>query len=122
MDVQTVIATRLDGSLVTWDAPAHPGEVVVLYATGLGETVPPVIYSNIATGPAPIKQLADFKVMLDGAVVDSSFVLYVGIAPGFGGLYQINLRLPDALGENPEIQIGVAAALSPSGLKLPVKR
>jgi len=120
-DVQTVIATRLDGSLVTLDAPARPGDVIVLYATGLGETVPPVIYANIASTTAPLKQLADFKVLLDGAALHTSLVLYAGVAPGFAGLYQINLRLPDAAGANPQVQIGLADALSPTGLTLPLK-
>jgi uncharacterized protein (TIGR03437 family) len=121
MDAQTVIATRLDGSLVTVDAPARPRDLIVLYATGLGDTQPPPIDSNIATTAAPLRQLADFKMMLDGAVVDRSLILYAGLAPGFAGLYQINLRLPDAVGGNPQIQIGLADAISPGGLKLPVK-
>jgi uncharacterized protein (TIGR03437 family) len=121
VDTQTVIATRLDGSLVTADAPARPRDVIVLYATGLGDTLPPPIYANIATMAAPLKQMADFKVLLDGVAVDRSLILYAGLAPGFAGLYQINVRLPDAVGGNPQIQIGLVDAISPTGLKLPVK-
>jgi len=121
MDAQTVIATGLDGSLVTADAPARPGDVIVLYATGLGDTLPPPILANIATTAAPLRQIADFNVLLDGVAVDRSLILYAGLAPGFAGLYQINLRLPDGAGGNPQIQIGLADAISPPGLKLPVK-
>jgi uncharacterized protein (TIGR03437 family) len=121
IDGQTVIATRLDGSLVTADAPARPRDVIVLYATGLGDTQPPPIDSNIATTAAPLRQMADFKVLLDSVVVDRSLILYAGLAPGFAGLYQINVRLPDGVGGNPQIQIGLADAISPAGLKLPVK-
>jgi len=121
LDTQTVIATRLDGSLVTGDAPARPRDVMVLYATGLGDTQPPPIDSNIATTAAPLKQIADFKVLLDGVAVDRSLILYAGLAPGFAGLYQINLRLPDGVGGNPQIQIGLVDTISPAGLKLPVK-
>jgi uncharacterized protein (TIGR03437 family) len=120
-DAQTVIATRLDGSLVTADAPARPGDVIVLYATGLGDTQPPPILANIATMAAPLRQMADFKVLLDGAAVDRTLILYAGLAPGFAGLYQINVRLPDGVGGNPQIQIGLADVISPLGLKLPVK-
>src|SRR5260370_1379398 len=121
LDAQTVIATRVDASLVTSNAPARPGDLIVLYATGLGDTVPPVIYANVAATAAPLKQLSDFKVLLDGVALDASLVLYAGIAPGFAGLYQINLRLPNGVGANPQIQIGLADALSPAGLTLPLK-
>jgi uncharacterized protein (TIGR03437 family) len=121
LDVQTVIAVRLDGSLVTSDAPARPRDIIVIYATGLGDTVPAEIFGNVAAMAAPLKQLADFKLLLDGVAVDRSLVLYAGIAPGFAGLYQINLRLPDGVGSNPQIQIGLADAHSPAGLILPLK-
>ena len=120
-DAQTVIATRLDGSLVTAEAPARPRDVIVFYATGLGDTLPPPINSNIATSAAPLKDIAGFKVLLDGVSVDRSLILYAGLAPGFAGLYQINVRLPDGLGSDPQIQIALPDAISPLGLKLSVK-
>jgi uncharacterized protein (TIGR03437 family) len=121
LDAQTVIATRLDGSLVKAAAPARPSDLVILYATGLGDTQPPPIDSNIATTAAPLRQMDDFKVLLDGVAVDRGLILYAGLAPGFAGLYQINVRLPDAVGGNPQIQIGLADAISPGGLKLAVR-
>lgn len=121
IDAQTVIATRLDGSLVTGDTPARPRDLVILYATGLGDTQPPPIDSNLVTTAAPLRQIADFNVLLDGAAVDRSLILYAGLAPGFAGLYQINLRLPDGVGGNPQIQLGLPDAISPAGLRLPVK-
>ena len=121
LDPQTVIAVRLDGSLITQDVPAKPNDIVVLYATGLGQTVPAAIYSTIMTGAAPILNLPEFAVLLDGAAVDRGMVLYAGAAPGFAGLYQINLLLPPGTGVNPQIQIGVGSALSPANLTLPVK-
>jgi len=36
-----VLAAHLDGRVITADAPGRRGEVVVIYATGLGPTVPP---------------------------------------------------------------------------------
>lgn len=120
LDATTAVATHLDGTVVTADAPAHPGEIVTLWATGLGDTVPPIIYRNIATQAAPLDRLADFTLLLDGAAVDPTLVLYAGIAPGFAGLYQINLRLPASVGPDPQVQIGVGDAVSPTGVLLPV--
>ena len=120
LDAQTVIATRLDGSLVTAAAPAHPGEFLTFYATGLGDTVPPVVYRYVPQNPAPLQRLADFQVLLDGIPVERSLVLYAGIAPGFAGLYQVNVQIPNSAGQNPQVQIGLGSELSPSGLMLPL--
>ncbi len=116
----TVIATHTDGSLLNAAAPASPGEVVVLYAVGLGRTSPDVLSGQASSGAIPILHLKDFSVLLDNVAVDRSRILYAGIAPGFAGLYQINLRLPASLSENPEIRVFIGAQSSPSFLKLPV--
>ena len=121
LDAQNAIATRADGSLITPDAPAKPGDVVVLYATGLGQTLPPAVYSLIPKQAASIIALADFTVSFDGVVADPGLVFYAGVAPGFGGLYQINLKLPGWVGPNPRIVIGLAGALSAPGVTLPVQ-
>jgi uncharacterized protein (TIGR03437 family) len=121
LDTQNAIATEADGSLITPAAPAKPGDVIVLYATGLGQTMPPVVYSLIPKAAASLTQIVSFTVTLDGVAVDPSAVAYAGIAPDFGGLYQINLILPASVGPNPQIRIGFAGSLSPSGVTLPVQ-
>jgi uncharacterized protein (TIGR03437 family) len=121
LDQQNVIATRPDGSLITTSAPAQPGDTVVLYATGLGQTAPPAVYGMLPTQAAILKPGGDFSVQLDGSAVDASAVSYAGVAPGFAGLYQINLTLPASTGGNPEIRIGLAGSSSPSGLRLAVQ-
>ena len=120
LDLVNAVATRHDGSVITPSHPAKAGDVVVLYATGLGQTVPPAGYGELPTAAAPLARIADFKVRIDGTAVDPSAVLYAGIAPGFAGLYQINVRLPTATGANPELRISVGAAISIPGVKLPV--
>ena len=118
---QLAIATRADGALVTPAAPASPGDVIVLYATGLGQTAPPILYSMIPKAAASLTQMASFSVQLDGVPVDPSAIAYAGVAPGFGGLYQINLILPASVGQNPQIVIGFPDSLSPSGVTIPVQ-
>jgi uncharacterized protein (TIGR03437 family) len=63
----------------------------------------------------------DFQVYLDGTPLDPSKVLYAGLTPGWPGLYQIDLVLPDDAGPNPEIRVAIGAQVSASGLKLAVK-
>ena len=120
LDQQNVIATRADWSLITPAAPAKPGDVVVLFATGLGHTVPPASYGELPSVPAPLAMLSDFEVLLDGNTVDPSDIAYAGVAPGFSGLYQINVTLPAPTGANPEIRIAVGAAVSVAGLHIAV--
>ena len=120
LDSATVLATHLNGSMVTADAPAHAGEVIVLYATGLGPTVPAAIPNQIPTSLAVIAA-RDFQVQLNGVAVDRGQVLYAGVVPGYAGLYQINLRVPGDAPRNPEVRVGTNGRMSPAGLYLPVQ-
>lgn len=119
LDPEFTVATRPDGSVVTPDNPARPGDVIVLYATGLGRTSPRAEAGQIATTAARVTS-PGFRLLLDGSDVDRERAFYVGLTPGFAGLYQINLRLPENLVENPSIRIGFGDQLSPEGLKLPL--
>jgi len=120
LDRTTALATRSDG-VINWDQPARPGEVIVLYATGLGPTVPRFDYNEIPRQAAWVARPDRFRLLLDGQPLPAEQVLYVGVAPGFAGLYQINVRLPDACPVDPEIQIEMAGRVSPRGLRLPLR-
>jgi uncharacterized protein (TIGR03437 family) len=119
LDETTVIATRPDGSLIDKDAPARAGDVIVLYGTGLGPTEPEAVYGVLPTRAAPIKRIAEFQVFLNDEVIDASRILYAGVTPGYAGLYQVNLRLPDKLDENPRIRLAIGPRESPPGVRLP---
>jgi uncharacterized protein (TIGR03437 family) len=115
----TAIATHLDGALVSTAAPATAGEIVTLWATGLGSTNPELEDGVLPAAAQPLSQMNLFEIQINGAALDSSATLYAGVAPGYAGLYQVNVQLPDPLPANPEIRLGVAGTLSPSGLILP---
>jgi len=121
LDVHTAVATEPDGSVLTAAAPAAPGDIVILYATGLGQTNPPVESGVLPTQAAPLVDIGKFSVVLNGVAVNPSAISYAGIAPGFAGLYQINVRLPASTGANPQIRIGLGGILSPTGISLPVR-
>lgn len=121
LDPETAIAVRADGSVASSENPARPGEVIVLYATGLGEPVLPLEAGEIPRLPLPLKRLSELNVFLDGVPVDPKRILYAGVTPGFAGLYQINLRLPETTADRPEVRVAIAEEMSPSGLYLPVQ-
>jgi uncharacterized protein (TIGR03437 family) len=108
------IATHLDGSLVTKDAPTGVGETIVLWATGLG-----CIQNQDAgddgvrpAGPQWLCNMDQFSVSLGGTPVDHSLILYAGVAPGYPGLYQVNLKMPDHFPPDPEIRLAVGSSVS----------
>ncbi len=121
LDARTVIAAHADSRVITVDSPAAGGELIVLYATGLGVTVPKPAYGEIPSGPASLADLANFAVHLDGVKVDAKRIAYAGAAPGFAGLYQINLQLPTDVGPDPEIRVTAGGVSSPEGLHLPLR-
>lgn len=120
LDLQNAVATEADGSVLTPAMPAKPGDIVILYATGLGAVAPPAIYGQVPAAAASLVSGANLSILLDGAAVDPSAIDYAGVAPGFAGLYQINLTLPLSTGSNPEIRLQLDGAISIAGVHLPV--
>ncbi len=112
-------AAQLAGCLVSGEFPASPGETIVLYAAGLGHTSPNTQSGLLARQPAQIASLANLEIVLDGNAVPPQNILYAGLTPGFAGLYQINLRLPDSFAPNPVIQIVIGSDSSPATVQLP---
>lgn len=112
------VATHLDGSLVSGTQPAHGDEWIVVYATGLGRTVPDALNYTPAEGVAPLVDMADFSVSLNGQPVDPSRVYYAGLTPGYAGLYQVNVKVPQAPPSNPEIRVSAGGQASAAGTQL----
>ena len=94
-----------DLSWITAIAPARPGGEVLLYATGLGQTVPPQLNRRVVSERSAIEGLAGFQVVVGEEVLDPSQVVYAGVTPGMAGLYEIRFVLPRSAGEDPEIGI-----------------
>jgi uncharacterized protein (TIGR03437 family) len=119
VSASTVVATHLDGSVVTSGAPASAGEIINLWATGLGNTNPELEDGALPPAAQWLSQLDQFGIWINGAAIDPSLILYAGVAPGYAGLYQVNVRLPDPLPANPEVRMALGTSVSPAGLTLP---
>jgi uncharacterized protein (TIGR03437 family) len=91
----SVTAVNPDGSLNSLLHPAPKGQFVTVYATGLGAVTP-----ALATGKTPSFSPPSTTIFPVAAEVDglSTNVQFAGAAPGFPGLYQINLQIPAAAG------------------------
>ena len=110
-----------NGAMVTPDAPAHSGDTIVLYGTGLGHTQPNPAPGEIAPTAANIANASTLNVLLDGMPIDSSLIKYAGLTPSSTGLYQINFILPEGLSSDVEIRVSDAGQTSAAGLKLAVR-
>jgi uncharacterized protein (TIGR03437 family) len=94
------IVAHADGTVVSRESPGKPGEIVVIYAWGLGSTIPGIKSGNLTPTPAPVvEQLIqvrfDFTANAapSGTFGTASFATGY-LTPGFVGLYQVNIQLP----------------------------
>ena len=73
-----------DGTINTPNTPATRGQYISIYCTGLGATA---LKAGLQTVAAPV------TAVVNGVTLPASFA---GMAPGFPGLYQVNLQIPAA--------------------------
>jgi uncharacterized protein (TIGR03437 family) len=95
------------GALVTDDNPAVPGEIVYLYATGLGATVP----ANISTGEITPAGDTNPPVTAVDSILNagtSANILSATLVPGLLGVYMVSFELSDALTTNLLTQTTIA--------------
>jgi uncharacterized protein (TIGR03437 family) len=91
-DYRPITAAACDSGVC--DDAAHPGEVILLYATGLGAVENQPANGSPAPGSPLAKASAEITVTIGGM---NATVLYAGLAPDFVGLYQINVEVPRGL-------------------------
>ncbi len=96
--------------LVNAAAPATAGNTVAVYATGLGATSPTVASGVAAPGTEPLARVATpVTALVDGK---PALVSFAGLAPGYVGLYQVNVQIPTGVSTGPAISL----ILSQSGV------
>jgi uncharacterized protein (TIGR03437 family) len=96
--------------------PAKRGDTVTIYALGLGATNPTVA-DGAASPSSPLASTPLPTVIIGGGFTGTASdgtVIFSGLAPGFVGLYQINVTIPqDApLGNAVALEIQLASATS----------
>jgi uncharacterized protein (TIGR03437 family) len=92
--------------------PAKVGDVLVVYATGLGAVMgtPPADGAN--TGGATISNLVTPQVLIGGV---SAKVIFAGLSPQFVGVNQLNIVVPNvAPGDSVPLQIMAGGITSPA--------
>ena len=125
---QYAVATRQDFSWAvkngtfsgTTTVPAKPGDVIILWGTGFGPTAP----ATPAGVQVPSDQIyATANPVTVTVGTQPAQVIYAVLAPGFAGLYQVAIQVPDGApnGDLPVVAT-VNGVSSPSGVTLTVQK
>jgi uncharacterized protein (TIGR03437 family) len=101
------------GSIVDAASPAHAGDYLLVFATGLGAvtTTPP---TGAAAPSNPLSRLIVYPTATVGGV--PAPVSFAGLAPGYVGLYQVNVQVPPGVtaGDAVPVVLSVGATASNS--------
>jgi uncharacterized protein (TIGR03437 family) len=116
-----VVATRQDFTYAakagtfagSTTVPAKPGDVLILWGTGFGPTIPAApsgvsipTTGSFSTASAPTVTVNNIPAIVYGAA----------LAPGSAGLYQIAIQVPTSLADGDwQIQATIGSVASPAG-------
>ena len=106
-----------DGSLVTAARPARRDQQYTMYAVGMGLPVKTRLVGGAPAPASPPAETVDASVYFgDPRYAQSEVIVeWSGLAPGFVGLYQLNLRVPGfhMRGDKLPVSINVGGVSSP---------
>jgi uncharacterized protein (TIGR03437 family) len=105
----TLCCANIAGALITDDNPAQPGEIITLYATGLGQ-LDDNSKGYVWTGHAwqgPAASTTAQEVTASAGTMSAN-VLYSSLVPGTVGLYRVDLMLNPGVATNPKTQVTIS--------------
>jgi uncharacterized protein (TIGR03437 family) len=115
-----------DTSVVPSGVSAAPGDIIVLYGTGFGDTNPSYGPGQFALQLAPL--VNPISVTIGGVTVSGSHdILYAGLAPdptrkgNAPGLYQVNVRVPSVPDGDQPITVTVGSSSTQGQVTIPIK-
>lgn len=113
------VILNADLSVNSASRPSEKGSVVVIYATGEGQTNPGGVDGQLANSTYP-KPARNVTVNIGGQAAE---ILYAGAAPTLvAGVMQINARIPaNALSGDVAVEVVVGTAKSQPGITVAVK-
>lgn len=108
-----VIALNQDGTLNSAVNAARGGSFLTLFLTGQGPVDPPVASGLPGPSNPPAQVTLPVLAEIGGQQVEIQFL---GLAPGFVGLAQANLRVPAGLAGNLTVRLTIGGVVSNSGV------
>lgn len=102
-------AINQDGTLNSPDNPAQAGSIISVYFTGQGLVDRPVNSGAAAPGDQVSNTVAPTSATIGGVPAS---VMFSGLAPGFVGLGQVNLLIPNLPAGNPQVIVTIGGVAS----------
>jgi uncharacterized protein (TIGR03437 family) len=106
-----IVTNALTGKLINAANPAHAGDYLVVYTTGLG----PVHDTNGNPGPAVGALAPTTTIYYTNSTVTATLggvstpVVFSGLTPTFADLYQINIQVPTGVTPGNAVPLSVTA-------------
>jgi len=101
------VITHADSSLVSSSSPAIVGETVVIYCAGLGATLPAATAGSAASS-SPLSYTMNAVSVTIGGI--PATVPFAGLTPGFTGLYQVNVQVPNGVSASNSVAVVLTVA------------
>jgi uncharacterized protein (TIGR03437 family) len=112
-------AANQDGTVNSVANPAQRGSYITVYGIGLGAVAPSAVAGQVPPA-SPLSLVVNPVAASIGGV--PATVSFAGLAPGYAGLYQINILVPDGVaGGAQEVIVSNANVASQNGLVIHIK-
>jgi uncharacterized protein (TIGR03437 family) len=98
-----------NGAVNSASQPASGGSVIAAYVTGLG-AVSPAIGDGQEAPDSPLSRVTNQVTAMIGSI--PAQVQFAGLAPGFAGLYQVNILVPSLAAGQYALTIAAAGTVS----------
>jgi uncharacterized protein (TIGR03437 family) len=106
-----------DFSIVSSSHPAHAGDVLVFYATGMGQTTPPLITGQIV--PSANYVTAPVTVTIGG--VNANVYYSIAAPPYVAGLYQMAVTVPTGLAPGSQPVVATSGGLQSNTITIAIQ-
>jgi len=111
--VNRAVAQNPDGSINASNNPAKPGDVIVVYMTGQGGVSNQPPDGAPALGSPLPETLVTTTATIGGA---NAAAVFSGLTPGFVGLLQVNIQIPNVAAGDQPLVVTIGGAASNSAL------
>jgi len=108
-----------DFSIVSASNPAHAGDVLVFYTTGMGQTSPLLVTGQTTPVGPPYFNTAPVTVTMGG--VNADVIYSIASPPYVAGLYQVAVTVPSGLGPGSVPVVAVSTGLQSNTVTIQVQ-